>query len=87
MRTRKTTAEKKAITQRNLAARLQARLLKNASQHCNTGEEHPKAKLTEEAVRAIRASDEAPETLAGRYGVGVTYIGSIRRVSVWKHVG
>lgn len=86
MRTRKTAAEKKAITQRNLAARLQARLLKNASQHWNIGEDHPKAKLTEEAVRAIRASDEDPQALAGRYGVGVSYIGSIRRGRVWKHV-
>lgn len=84
--TPKTAAERKAITARNLEARRQARLIKSAAQSYNVGSDHPKAKLTEEAVRHIRASEESPQALAERYGVGVNYIGSIRRGRVWKHV-
>lgn len=82
----RTTAERKLATQRILAERLQARRLKNASQSWNVGEGHPRAKLTEESVRAIRASEEDPQALSERYGVGPAYIGSIRRGRVWRHV-
>lgn len=82
----RTTAERKLATQRILAERLQARLLKSQTLRPNLGEDHVMAKLTEEAVRHIRASDEDPKALAERYGVSVGYIGRVRRGRAWKHL-
>jgi len=45
-----------------------------------------KAKLTEDDVRAIRASAETQATLARRYGVVQGIISSVKLRRTWKHV-
>jgi hypothetical protein len=50
------------------------------------GAAHPKAKLTDDDVRAIRASTERGIRLAERYGVTATLISNSRQRKVWKHV-
>lgn len=44
------------------------------------------AKLTDDDVRAIRASDEIQIVLAKRYGVSQTTISNIRCGNTWRHV-
>lgn len=51
-----------------------------------TGEMNGAAKLTEESVRAIRASDERLVTLAARYGVSISTISLVRLRKAWRHV-
>lgn len=43
-----------------------------------------RAKLNMDKARAIRASDETIDVLAGRYGVDRTLISQIRRGTAWK---
>jgi hypothetical protein len=63
------------------------RVAKNRSNlPCLKGEEHANAKLTEAAVRAIRASTRLQREEAAIYGVDKTLIGKIRRREVWKDV-
>lgn len=50
------------------------------------GEGHPKAKLTEDDVRQIRASSETTAELARRYGVTQPAIADIRKGKTWRHV-
>lgn len=50
------------------------------------GEGHFAAKLTEEAVRSIRASGELGVVLARRYGVYPTLISMVRNRKIWTHV-
>lgn len=50
------------------------------------GEAHGHAKLTEEQVLAIRASDEYQAPLAVRYGVSTALIGRIKRNEIWTHL-
>lgn len=47
---------------------------------------NPKAKLTEAAVKEIRASESPLVELARKYGVSATTIGYVRRGRIWKHV-
>lgn len=44
------------------------------------------SKLTEDQVRAIRASTERQTTLAKQYGVSQTAISNIKRRNTWAHV-
>lgn len=44
------------------------------------------SKLTEEAVREIRASDEWPRFLAKKFGVDKSLIWLMRTRKIWKHV-
>lgn len=50
------------------------------------GERHPKAKLTEDAVREIRASTDPERALAARYGVSKATISNVRLNKGWAHV-
>ena len=50
------------------------------------GERKGSAKLTEQKVREIRASDEPSRVVAAQYGIHHTHVGDIRRREVWKHV-
>jgi hypothetical protein len=50
------------------------------------GEEHVSAKLDEEKVRAIRASDETQQVLADRYGVDRSLISEVKSRKRWKHI-
>ncbi len=52
----------------------------------NVGESNPSARLSDDAVRAIRRSDEPRAVLAARYGVTTARIGQIIRRTGWKHV-
>jgi hypothetical protein len=53
----------------------------------NRGERQGQAKLTEDAIRAIRAQPERPGVeLAKEYGVTQTHISRIRRRTTWGHV-
>ena len=51
------------------------------------GERSPSAKLTDEKVREIRASQKTQRALAAEYGVSQSVIGVIRRRQAWRHVG
>ena len=44
------------------------------------------AKLTDDDVRAIRASSSSERQLAGRFGVARSLIGRIKRREGWQHV-
>jgi 5-methylcytosine-specific restriction endonuclease McrA len=50
------------------------------------GERIGVAKLTEDAVREIRASDLANRELGRRYGVDEKAVREVRRGATWKHV-
>lgn len=50
------------------------------------GETSPVAKLTDEAVRAIRSSDESATTLARRFGVSRGAVRLARLSITWGHV-
>lgn len=50
------------------------------------GEAHLGAQLTEEIVRAIRASQETNNVLMARYGVSRSIIQRARTYKTWKHV-
>jgi hypothetical protein len=42
------------------------------------------AKLTDEAVAAIRASDETQVVLSKRYGINASLVGRVKRGDAWK---
>lgn len=44
------------------------------------------AKVTEEIVRAIRASDEGASALARQYGIDPGHVSHIRSGRAWKHI-
>ena len=50
------------------------------------GSRHANAKLTEDAVRDIRASSDTAKESALKHGVSQDYIYSIRNRNRWKHV-
>lgn len=50
------------------------------------GERNASAKINEEIVRAIRASDEKPGVLAKKYGIVPDYVTMIRKRISWRHV-
>jgi hypothetical protein len=50
------------------------------------GEESPRAKLTEKAVRYIRASNETNRELGERFGVTPENISAVRKRITWRHV-
>jgi hypothetical protein len=50
------------------------------------GEEHPSAKLTEDAVRAIRADTRRLREVAQEHGVSEELVRLIRRRERWAHV-
>lgn len=52
----------------------------------NQGEGRYNSKLTEDGVRAIRASGEKHQVLADRHGVARPSIGRIKRREIWAHV-
>lgn len=52
----------------------------------NDGERHGNAKLTDDAVRAIRSSDEPGPALANRYGVTPSTISGVRLRKSWRLV-
>jgi hypothetical protein len=49
-----------------------------------SGEAHPKAKLTEEKVRAIRESSKTTRVLANIYGIGKSTVQQIKAREIWK---
>jgi len=55
------------------------------SRHCH-GSQHDKAKLTENQVEEILASEEFHQTLADCYGVALGTISKIKRGEKWRHV-
>jgi hypothetical protein len=50
------------------------------------GVKHPKAKLTEDDIREIRAANATERALGEVYGVSQVTINSIRTRKTWKHV-
>lgn len=56
------------------------------AKHAPHGEQHHRAKLTDEIVREVRTSTEASTTLAKRYGVTREAISAVRIGRTWKHL-
>ena len=50
------------------------------------GEHRPLAKLTEEAVYAIRSSKASSYKLAELHGVSTSLIRRVRRRAIWRHI-
>ena len=50
------------------------------------GERSPNAKLTKEAVRAIRASSKTIRELAAEYGCGKSVIHAVKQGKAWRHI-
>lgn len=50
------------------------------------GEEHHAARLTEDDVRAIRASSDSQRVLAARHGVSKRTIRRVQQGLAWRHV-
>ena len=50
------------------------------------GQRHGNAKLTEDAVKEIRASNDTLKSLAAKYGVSFGLIGHIKSRRAWNHV-
>ena len=50
------------------------------------GERNPNAKLTEDAVRHIRATSESGVALSARFDVSESLIRHVRTLRSWKHV-
>ena len=50
------------------------------------GETHYKAKLTDDAVRAILADPRTCGAIAPDYGVSEALIGYVKQRKIWKHV-
>lgn len=51
-----------------------------------TGESHPRSKLTEDQVRAIRSSGQTPSELSRLYGVSEETVRLIRNRKRWGHL-
>jgi hypothetical protein len=51
-----------------------------------SGASHPQARISENDVRAIRASTELGVVLAARFGLSNVTISRIRRRVIWRHV-
>lgn len=60
-------------------------MVKGRSRHF-VGSQNRSAKLTDDAVRAIRASREGLPALASRYGVAKSVICNVRNRKTWRHV-
>lgn len=56
------------------------------ARHIKRGESHPRAKLTNDLVRAIRASTESHAVLARTYSISPNHIYKIRAAQFWKHI-
>lgn len=54
--------------------------------HLRSGEQSGSAKLTEQDVRFIRASSEAGQRLAEKFGVNRNAILAVRKRTSWKHI-
>ena len=54
--------------------------------HNTAGERHGESKLTDESVRAIRASSEPGIVLAARYAVTPSLVSAVRRRKAWRHI-
>jgi hypothetical protein len=50
------------------------------------GEQHQSARLTENEVRAIRASTERGRALSKRFGVSEATVCAIRKLKAWTHL-
>ena len=50
------------------------------------GEDNNMSKLTDEAVRIIRNSEETCVSLSKRFGVSATAVGFVRSGKTWTHV-
>lgn len=62
-------------------------VVKGRQPYCGLkGEKHSQAKLTEDAVREIRASGESHAALARKYGVDPMAIKYVRIRKTWQHI-
>lgn len=50
------------------------------------GEAHPKARLTEDIVRQIRAATGTQREIAERFGLSQGYVSQIKNRRLWAHV-
>ena len=54
---------------------------------CNVGAANPRAKLTDDVVRAIRADGRVQRVVAEDYGVSPSTVSLIKLRKIWTHVG
>lgn len=59
---------------------------KGRSIGAHAGENHHFARLTPDAVLAIRAEMRPYRLIAADYGISMSYVGDIRRGIAWKHI-
>ena len=79
-------------TARSTRGQMNRRIMENMSSATNTlrakriaeGKRRTQAKLSQDAVDQIRASDEKHQDLAARYGVTKSIIGRIKRGEMWR---
>lgn len=50
------------------------------------GEQHPRSRLTDEAVRIIKSSSDTHAALARRFDVTASAVQAVRQGKTWKHV-
>lgn len=60
--------------------------LRQSDRNINVGEDHAAAKLTEDAVRKIRADTRPNRIVAAEYGVQFGCISKVRNFQRWTHV-
>lgn len=50
------------------------------------GSDHGMSKLNEDQIRAILASSESPQTIAGKYDISRRHVRDIQARKVWRHL-
>jgi len=66
--------------------KVRARKPVNGKSVATKGAGNPNARLTDDDIRAIRASTDKPGKVAERFGIIPDYVTLIRKRKVWKHV-
>lgn len=60
--------------------------VRKGRQHRPIGTRNPKARLTHDQVRTIRADSRVQQVIADEYGIQQTLVSKIKRGELWSHV-
>lgn len=75
-----------SIKRRNTWRHIEPRGELSVHHQGSQGEEHPKAKLTDDQARAIRKDPRTLREIAAEYGVSLMTVSYIRRGITWRHL-